>query len=131
MIKKTKDGETEKLPEIKESWKHTRCTIWSDGWSNLCHRPLINVLGYSPQGVLFLKAVNAMDQVKTSEFIFGILDEVIQEVGEKNVVHCITDNASNCVGVGKMIMERYTHIYWTPCAAHCLDLMLHNLAKFP
>ena len=89
------------------------------------------MLVYSPPGVLFLKAVNAMDQVKTSKFIFGILNEAIQEVGEKNVVHVITDNASNCVGVGKMIMEKYNHIYLTPCAAHCVDLMLHDLAKFP
>eukprot|EP00253_Pinus_taeda_P010127 PITA_10127 len=32
---------------------------------------------------------------------------------------------------GKLIMEKYNQIYWTPCAAHCLDLMLHDLAKFP
>ena len=103
----------------------------NDGWSDLCHRPLINVLVYCPQGVLFLKAVNAMDRVKTSEFIFGILDEAIQEVGVENVVHVVTDNASNCVGAGTLIMEKYGQIYWTPCAAHCLDLMLHDLAKFP
>jgi hypothetical protein len=131
LLKKAKDRVTGKLADIKESWKLTGCTILSDGWSDLCHRPLINVLVYSPQGVLFLKAVNAMDRVKTSEFIFGILDEAIQEVGEENVVHVITDNASNCVGAGKLIMEKYNQIYWTPCAAHCLDLMLHDLAKFP
>eukprot|EP00253_Pinus_taeda_P024452 PITA_24452 len=131
LLNKTKDKVTGKLAQIKESWKLIGCTILNDGWSNLCHRPLINVLVYSPQGVLFLKAVNATDRVKTSEFIFGILDEAIQEVGEKNVVHVITDNASNCVGAGKLIMEKYNHIYWTPCAAHCLDLMLHDLAKFP
>eukprot|EP00253_Pinus_taeda_P029681 PITA_29681 len=72
-----------------------------------------------------------MDRVKTSKFIFGILDEAIQEVGVENVVHVVTDNASNCVGAGKLIMEKYNKIYWTPCAAHCLDLMLHDLAKFP
>jgi hypothetical protein len=39
------------------------------------------------------------------------LDEAIQEVGEENVAQVITDSASNCVGVGKMIMEKYTKIY--------------------
>eukprot|EP00253_Pinus_taeda_P019249 PITA_19249 len=130
LLKRTKDRVTRKLADIKESWKLTGCTILSDGWSDLCHCPLINVLVYCPQGVLFLKAINAMDQVKTSEFIFGILDEAIQEVGVENVVHVVTDNASNCVGVGKLIMEKYNQIYWTPYAAHCLDLMLHDLAKF-
>ena len=131
LLKRAKDRVTGKLAKIKESWKLTGCTILSDGWSDLCHHPLIIVLVYSPQGVLFLKAVNALDRVKTSKFIFGILDEAIQEVGAENVVHVIIDNASNCVGAGKLIMENYNQIYWTPCAAHCLDLMLHDLAKFP
>ena len=72
-----------------------------------------------------------MDQVKTAEYIFRILDEAIQEVGVENVVHVVTDNASNCLGAGKMLMEKHKAIYWTPCAAHCLDLLLHDLAKFP
>lgn len=50
---------------------------------------------------------------------------------KKNVVQVVTDNASNCVGAGKLIMEKYRTIYWTPCVAHCLDLLLHDLAKFP
>jgi len=72
-----------------------------------------------------------MDQMKTAEYIFRILDEAIQEVGVESVVHVVTNNASNCVGAGKMLMEKHKTIYWTPCAAHCLDLLLHDLAKFP
>jgi hypothetical protein len=131
LLSKTKDRVTNKLDDIRQSWKIIGCTILSDGWSDLCHHPLINVLVYSPQGVYFFKAVNAMDEVKTSEFIFRILDEAIQEVGKENVVQVITDSASNCVGAGKMIMEKYTKIYWTPCATHCLDLLLHDSTKFP
>jgi hypothetical protein len=131
LLKKTKDRVTERLANVKQSWKYTGCTIMSDGWSDLCHQPLINVLVYCPQGALFLKAINTMDQVKTAEYIFRILDEAIQEVGVENVVHVVTDNASNCVGAGKMLMEKHKTIYWTPCAAHCLDLLLHDLAKFP
>jgi hypothetical protein len=46
------------------------------------------------------------------------------------VVQVVTDSASNCVGAGKMIMDKYKKIYWTPCATHCLDLLLHDLANF-
>jgi len=105
-LSKTNDRVTNKLDEIRQSSKHTSCTILSDGWSNLCHHPLINVLVYFPQGVYFLKAINAMDEVKTKKNIFKILDETIQEVGEKNVVQVITDSVSNCVGARKMIMEK-------------------------
>ena len=47
------------------------------------------------------------------------------------MVQVITDSASICVGAGKMVMEKFRKIYWTPCAVHCLDLLLHDLAKFP
>jgi len=122
---------TSRLAKIRESWKKTGCTILSDGWSDMCHRPLINVLVYCPKEVLFLKVVDSTGHKKTAEYIFKILEQAILEVGEENVVQVVTDNASNCVGAGKMIMDKYTKVYWTPCAAHCLDLLLHDLAKFP
>ncbi|XP_059069351.1 uncharacterized protein LOC131859518 [Cryptomeria japonica] len=51
--------------------------------------------------------------------------------GVENVVQVVTDSAANCVGAGKLIVEKYPQIYWSPCATHCLDLLLHDLAKFP
>jgi hypothetical protein len=89
------------------------------------------VLVYCPKGVLFLKVVDASGHKKTSEYIFKILEEAILEVGEANVIQVVTDNASNCVGAGKMMMDKYKKIYWTPCADHFLDLLLHDLTKFP
>eukprot|EP01018_Ginkgo_biloba_P023820 Gb_06616 [translate_table: standard] len=127
ILQRPKERLTDKLQSIKETWKHTGCTIISDGWSNMKHKPLINVFVYSPQGVLFVKAVDTMDHKKTSEFIFKILEEAVLEVGEENVVQIVTD--SNCVGDGKLIMDKFKTIYWTPCVVHCLDLLLHDLGK--
>jgi hypothetical protein len=28
-----------------------------------------------------------------------------------------------------MLMRKRTKLYWTPCVAHCLDLMLEDLEK--
>ena len=28
-------------------------------------------------------------------------------------------------------MERYASLYWTPCATHCIDLMLEDMGKLP
>eukprot|EP01018_Ginkgo_biloba_P003111 Gb_13337 [translate_table: standard] len=95
------------------------------------HRPLINILIYCAKGVLFVKAVDAMDHKRTLEFIFKILEEAMLEVGEKNVVQIVTDSASNCVGAGKIIMARFKTIYWTPCTIHSMDLLLHDLGKLP
>eukprot|EP00253_Pinus_taeda_P014305 PITA_14305 len=130
-LKRSKERVTNNLQKIKDSWKETGCTILSDGWSDMNHRPFINVLVYCPKEVLFFKVVDASGNKKTSEFIVKILEEAILEVGEENVVQIITDSASNCVEARKMIMDKYRKIYWTPCAAHCLNLLLHDLAKFP
>eukprot|EP00253_Pinus_taeda_P019910 PITA_19910 len=46
-----------------------------------------------------------------------------------NVVQVITDNAANCVSAGRMLMERHPTLLWTPCAAHCLDLLLEDMGK--
>jgi hypothetical protein len=131
LLKRSKERVTSRLKKIKESWKETGCTIISYGWSDMNHRPLINVLVCCPKGVLFFKVVDPSRNKKTFEYIFKILEEVILEVGEKNVVQVVTDSASNCVGAIKMVMDKYKSIYWTPCSTHCLDFLLHDLAKFP
>ncbi|XP_028094883.1 uncharacterized protein LOC114294889 [Camellia sinensis] len=51
------------------------------------------------------------------------------EIGEDNVVQVITDDASNYVNVGSRLMEKRKKLYWTPCAAHCIDLMLEDIGK--
>jgi len=44
-------------------------------------------------------------------------------------VQVITDNASNYVLAGKMVEAKYKTIFWTPCAAYCIDLMLEDIGK--
>ena len=45
------------------------------------------------------------------------------------MVQIVIDNAKNYVFVGKILMERHPYIFWTPCATHCIDLMLEDLGK--
>ncbi|XP_056848411.1 uncharacterized protein LOC130498807 [Raphanus sativus] len=54
---------------------------------------------------------------------------MVEEVGEMNVVQVVTDNASNYVKAGKLLEAKRPHLFWTPCAAHCLDLMLEDIGK--
>ncbi|XP_059632352.1 uncharacterized protein LOC132274986 [Cornus florida] len=32
---------------------------------------------------------------------------------------------------GRMLEKEHPYLYWTPCAAHCLDLMLEDIRKIP
>ena len=56
------------------------------------------------------------------------MKDVIKEVGEENVVQIVTDNGSAFVKAGKLLMKKY-NLYWTPCAAHCIDLMFEDIGK--
>lgn len=67
--------------------------------------------------------------VKDATMLFKLLDEMVEEVGEKNVIQVVTDNASNYVKAGKLLEAKRPHLFWTPCAAHCIDLMLEDIGK--
>ncbi|RVW66255.1 hypothetical protein CK203_066503 [Vitis vinifera] len=83
----------------------------------------------SPTGTWFMKSIDASDTIKNGELMFKYLDEVVEEIGEENVVQVITDNASNYVNAGMRLMEKRSRLWWTPCAAHCIDLMLEDIGK--
>jgi len=100
-----------------------------DGWTDGRSRTILNFLIACPKGTMFLKSIDAFDQVKDAQLLFHLLNKVVMEVGVENVVQVITDNASNYVAAGKMLEEKHPTIWWSPCAAHCLDLMLEDIDK--
>ena len=119
----------EYLTEFKQSWTKTGCTIMSDGWTDSRSRTILNFLIVCPKSTMFLKSVDASDQVKDAQLLFHLFDEVVMEVGVENVVQVITDNASNYVAVRKMLEEKHPTIWWSPCATHCLDFMVEDIGK--
>ena len=45
------------------------------------------------------------------------------------MVQVVTDNASNCRRMGRLLKEEFPTIVWTPCASHCLDLLMEDVGK--
>ena len=43
----------------------------------------------------------------------------------------VTDNDSNYVSTGKLLCEKYKTISWSPCVAHCLNLVLQDMGDMP
>ena len=41
----------------------------------------------------------------------------------------VTDNASNCRRMGRLLEAEFPSIVWTPCASHCLDLLMEDIGK--
>ncbi|XP_077228485.1 uncharacterized protein LOC143861441 [Tasmannia lanceolata] len=117
------------LKSVNTSGVVKNASIMTDGWTNTKQRALINFLVYYPKGVVFLKSVNASGVVKNAEALFAIFDEIVLEVGTENVVQFITDSEPSYKAARKKLEIKYATFFWTPCAAHCLDLILEHLGK--
>nr|XP_004500101.1 uncharacterized protein LOC101496546 [Cicer arietinum] len=105
------------------------CSIMSDGWTDRKNMTLINFLVNSTAGTMFVKSIDASSYMKTGIKIFELLDNFVEEIGEQNIVQVVTDNGSNYVLAGTLLTAKRPHLFWTPCAAHCLDLMLEDIGK--
>ncbi|XP_020203984.2 uncharacterized protein LOC109789440 [Cajanus cajan] len=117
------------LEEFKKEWKRTGCSIMSDGWTDKKRRSICNFLINSPKGTVFLYSLDTSDISKTADKVFKMLDDVVNYVGEENVVQVVTDNAANYKAAGEMLMQTRKNLYWTPCAAHCIDLIFEDFEK--
>ena len=58
-----------------------------------------------------MKSIDASGKTKNVEYLCEVMDEVIKDVGEENVVQIVTDNSTNYVAAGKLLMERHPHIF--------------------
>ena len=70
----------------REKWKTYGCTIMSDGWTGPTKLSIINFMVYSKGNIIFLKSVDASNNIKNNKYIYGLLKDVIKEVGKQNVV---------------------------------------------
>jgi len=42
----------------------------------------------------------------------------------------VIDNAANYVIAGRLLEKDFSKLYWSPCVAHCINLMLQDFGKF-
>ncbi|KAL6519725.1 hypothetical protein OROMI_032619 [Orobanche minor] len=115
--------------EYKSSWAVTGCSILADSWRDCQDRTLINVLVSCPRGVYFVCSVDASGVVDDSNYLYKLLDTVVEEMGEENVVQVITQNTPSYRAAGKMLEDRRRNLFWTPCATYCIDQMLEEFMK--
>ncbi|XP_015949648.1 uncharacterized protein LOC107474537 [Arachis duranensis] len=103
----------------------------ADGWIDQRQRTLINFLIYCPAGMSFVKSVDTSDVIKIADTLFNFFVGVIEWVGSGNIVHVVTDNATNYVSAAKFIHKKYPNIFWSPYAAHCINLILKDITSIP
>ncbi|XP_031255101.1 uncharacterized protein LOC116113087 [Pistacia vera] len=117
------------VDDYRKTWEEVGCTLMVDGWINTSHRPLINFLVYCPKGFCFLKSMDALDVVKDAFTLFKLFEKMVLWVGPNNIVHVVIDNGTNYKAIGRMLSEKYKSITWSPCAAHCINLILNDIVE--
>ena len=114
---------------LKAKWPVYGCTIMCDGWSSRTRKSIINFMVYCDRSMIYLSSVDTTNIPKTADYIFFLMDKIVDEVGEENVVQVVTDNEARFKAVGMLLMEKRKHLFWFPCAAHCMDLMLEDIGN--
>jgi hypothetical protein len=76
---------------------------------------LINVLGVSATGAVFLAAHDSSSIIASSQNISNLLLKTINDVVPSHVIQVIIDNATNCKGASKIIERVHWDIFWSWC----------------
>ena len=66
------------LQLIKTTWCNKGVSIVSDRWSYLQRRPLLNFMAVTEDGPMFLKAIRTDGEIKSKEFIFDKMLQIIE-----------------------------------------------------
>jgi hypothetical protein len=111
------------------AWKYYGCTLMSDGWTDRRGHQLINFLVNSPARTYFLESVDASTEAHDATMLADLFEQKIVHIGKENVVQVVTDNGANYKAAGKLLMQWISTLFWSSCAAHCLDLMLEDIGK--
>nr|GLL37844.1 uncharacterized protein LOC109167856 [Ipomoea trifida] len=103
------------------------CSLMMDKWTDRRGRAFINVLVNCSLGSYFLESVDVSKDTVDANKMLELFETFVNQVGKDNVVQVISDNASENVRAGKDLMEVFPSLYWTPCAAHCINLMFKDI----
>ena len=78
------------VDSFRPQWKKYGCSIMSDFWTDGKQRSLINFLVNCPTGTVFLKSIDASAYVHNANLIVNMINEVIEDVGEENIVQVLS-----------------------------------------
>lgn len=111
------------------AWGRTGCSILVDEWNSGKGKTFANFMVYGPEGTTFLRSADISQAIDSSDNLYELLREAVEEVGLRNVVQVVTCSEDRYVVAGKKLIDTYPTIFWTPCAGHCIDLMLDDIRE--
>lgn len=124
--------DTKEILKVQEDeWKDGGCSVMTDAWSDRKRRSVMNLCVNCKIGTSFLSSIECSLEAHTGKFIFDYVDKWIDNIGSKNVIQVVTDNATNNFAAARLLKQKRPNIFWTACAAHTLNLVLEAIGKIP
>ncbi|KAK2655647.1 hypothetical protein Ddye_008699 [Dipteronia dyeriana] len=103
----------------------------TDAWTDRKRRSIMNSCVNCRDGTTFLSSKESSDEAHTGEHLFEYVFKCIEQVGPKNVVQVVADNAANNMAAVKMLKEMMPNIFWSSCVTHTINLILEGIGKLP
>ena len=66
---------------------------------------------YCDRSMIYHNSVDTTNISKTADYIFSLMDKVVDEVGEENIVQVVTDNEESFKAAGHLLMEKREHLF--------------------
>jgi hypothetical protein len=104
---KVEQVKTKNEKAIKQSIALYGATICSDGWNNVIHRLLMNVMLVCPAGDIFIGSVDTTGHKKTKEYIAKELKMYIEAVSSNYMTQICLDIASAMLGALDELVATY------------------------
>ena len=98
------------LEPIRATWPSSGVSIVYDRWTDPARHPLINFMVSSQNGLVFLKAMDALGKYKDAHFMGELFIKII-EVGVDSCVQIITDNAPVCMVLDMIVETKYPQVF--------------------
>ncbi|KAF9664452.1 hypothetical protein SADUNF_Sadunf16G0020300 [Salix dunnii] len=117
------------IEQYKTRWAKTGCSLLVEEWDSGSGITLLNFLVYCSKGTVFLKSVDASNLIYSTDGLYELLKQMVEEVGAGNVLQVITNGGDHYVASGKKLMDTFPSLYWAPCAARCIDQILEDFGK--
>ncbi|GBG72286.1 hypothetical protein CBR_g11214 [Chara braunii] len=106
------------------------CTIMTDGWTNIRGQTLCNYLVGTMRGATYV-ATDVMRGKKDAAALAQAWLRRLKSLDIKlaDITTFVTDSASSKVSAMEVFQkdESVKHIFWIPCVAHVMDLILEDI----
>ncbi|GBG84248.1 hypothetical protein CBR_g38219 [Chara braunii] len=115
--------------KLRVDWEKTGCTLITYGTTDICGRFMLNYILAGRDRPVFIKCDHVKRKDKNYAAMLESWKSFLRE--NKHVTAICTDSFSSNKAVAEALAKdpEFSHIYWIPYTAYCMDLFLHDLGN--